>query len=149
MVFTLWSSSVAIKFKSYKTTAKTSHTFFPQGHQLFVFCHIYITAFSLWKWKYSHLVESDSLQPHGLASLPIEFSRQEYWCALPFPSPGDLPNQGSNLHLLHLLNWLANSLPLCHLGSPFPYNFGIYFLKTRVFSYITTNKFGKFNMYIT
>ena len=23
-----------------------------------------------------------------------EFSRQEYWSGLPFPSPGDLPNQG-------------------------------------------------------
>ena len=25
-------------------------------------------------------------------SLPMEFSRQEYWSGLPFPSPGDLPN---------------------------------------------------------
>ena len=24
----------------------------------------------------------------------MEFSRQEYWSALPFPSPGDLPNPG-------------------------------------------------------
>ena len=24
--------------------------------------------------------------------LPMEFSRQEYWSGLPFPSPGDLPN---------------------------------------------------------
>ena len=22
------------------------------------------------------------------------FSKQEYWCGLPFPSPGDLPNPG-------------------------------------------------------
>ena len=26
------------------------------------------------------------------ASLSTEFSRQEYWSGLPFPSPGDLPN---------------------------------------------------------
>ena len=26
--------------------------------------------------------------------LSMEFSRQEYWCGLPFPSPGDLPNPG-------------------------------------------------------
>ena len=26
------------------------------------------------------------------APLPIEFSRQEFWSGLPFPSPGDLPN---------------------------------------------------------
>ena len=28
------------------------------------------------------------------ASLCMEFSRQEYWSGLPFPSPGDLPNRG-------------------------------------------------------
>ena len=26
--------------------------------------------------------------------LSMEFSRQEYWSGLPFPSPGDLPNSG-------------------------------------------------------
>ena len=28
------------------------------------------------------------------ASLSMGFSRQEYWSALPFPSPGDLPDPG-------------------------------------------------------
>ena len=28
------------------------------------------------------------------ASLSMEFSRQEYWSGLPFPSPRDLPNPG-------------------------------------------------------
>ena len=28
------------------------------------------------------------------APQPMEFSRQEYWSALPFPSPGDLPKPG-------------------------------------------------------
>ena len=28
------------------------------------------------------------------APLTMEFSRQEYWSNLPFPSPGDLPNPG-------------------------------------------------------
>ena len=28
------------------------------------------------------------------APLSMEFSRQEYWSELPFPSPGDLPNPG-------------------------------------------------------
>ena len=28
------------------------------------------------------------------AALSIEFSRQEYWIGLPFPSPGDFPNPG-------------------------------------------------------
>ena len=29
-----------------------------------------------------------------LASLFMEFSRQEYWSGLPFPTPEDLPNPG-------------------------------------------------------
>ena len=40
---------------------------------------------------------SDSLRPHGLAyqaSQFMEFSRQEYWSGLPFPSPWDLPDPG-------------------------------------------------------
>ena len=28
------------------------------------------------------------------APLSLEFSRQEYWSGLPFPSPGDLPYPG-------------------------------------------------------
>ena len=28
------------------------------------------------------------------ALLSMEFSRQEYWSGLPFPSPGDLPDAG-------------------------------------------------------
>ena len=28
------------------------------------------------------------------APLSMEFSKQEYWSGLPFPSPGDLPNPG-------------------------------------------------------
>ena len=27
--------------------------------------------------------------------LSVGFSRQEYWSGLPFPSPGDLPNPGT------------------------------------------------------
>ena len=46
----------------------------------------------------SHSVVSDSWQPRGLLrprdSPSMEFSRQEYWGGLSFPSPGDLPNPG-------------------------------------------------------
>ena len=35
---------------------------------------------------------------------------------LPFPIPGDLPNWGLNLPLLH---WQVDSLPRSHLGSPY------------------------------
>ena len=32
----------------------------------------------------------------------MEFSRPEYWSGYPFPSPGDLPNSGSNPGLLQV-----------------------------------------------
>ena len=35
------------------------------------------------------------------APLSLGFSRQESWNGLPFPSPGDLPDPGSNPGLLH------------------------------------------------
>ena len=35
------------------------------------------------------------------APLSVGFSRQEYCSGLPFPSPGDLPHQGSNPGLPH------------------------------------------------
>ena len=38
------------------------------------------------------------------APLSMGFSRQEYWSGLPCSPPGDLPTQGSNPHLLRLLN---------------------------------------------
>ena len=38
------------------------------------------------------------------APLSMEFSRQEYWSGLPFPSPGDLPNPGIKPMFLRLLH---------------------------------------------
>ena len=34
--------------------------------------------------------------------LSMEFSRQEYWSGLPFPSPGDLPNCGDQTHFSYV-----------------------------------------------
>ena len=39
------------------------------------------------------------MQPQALS---MEFSRQEYWSGLPFPSPGDLPNPGTKPRSLSL-----------------------------------------------
>ena len=52
------------------------------------------------------------------APLSMAFPRQEYWSRLPLPPQGMSPTQGSNLRLLHLLQWEAGSLLLGHLGSP-------------------------------
>ena len=46
------------------------------------------------------------------------FLKREYWSGMPFPSPGNLPNPGSEHPLLHLLNWQLDSLPRFRLGSP-------------------------------
>ena len=67
---------------------------------------------------------SDSLRPHGLQ--PTRFLR-------PWDSPGKntrvgyhallqgiFLTQGLNLHLLCLLHWREDSLPLSHLGNPYP-----------------------------
>ena len=48
------------------------------------------------------------------APLSMDFSKQEYWSGLPFPSPGIFQTQGSNPNLLH---WQVDSLPLSHQGS--------------------------------
>ena len=50
------------------------------------------------------------------ALLSTGFSRQEYWSGLPHPPPGNLPNPGLNLRLLHLLHWQVCSLPPVPLG---------------------------------
>ena len=50
-----------------------------------------------------------------LAPLSTEFSRQEYWNGLPFPTPGDLPDPGIEPTSLALQ---AESLPLAPPGKP-------------------------------
>ena len=47
--------------------------------------------------------------------MPMEFSRQEYWSGLSFPSPGDLPNPGIKPRSLALQ---ADSLPDEPPGKP-------------------------------
>ena len=48
------------------------------------------------------------------APLSMEFPRQEYWSVLLFPSPGDLPNPGTEL----MYPALAGRLPVSQQGSP-------------------------------
>ena len=49
------------------------------------------------------------------APLSVEFSRQEHWSGLPFPSPGDLPNPGIKPRSPALQ---ADSLPMEPPGEP-------------------------------
>ena len=61
---------------------------------------------------------SDSVTPWTVACqdpLSMEFSRQEYWSVLPFPSPGDLSNPGIEPESPMLQ---ADSLPSEPQGKP-------------------------------
>ena len=52
------------------------------------------------------------------APLYMEFSRQEYWSGLPFPTAVDLPDPGREPMSLASPALAADPLPLRHLGSP-------------------------------
>ena len=52
------------------------------------------------------------------APLSMDFSRQEYWSGLSFPSPGVLPNPRIKPMSTVALALQANFLPLSHQGSP-------------------------------
>ena len=43
---------------------------------------------------------------------------QEYCSGLPCLPPGDIPDPGLNLHILHPLLWQTDSLPLMLPGKP-------------------------------
>ena len=67
------------------------------------------------------------------APLSLEFSRQEYWSGLPFPSPGDLPNPGiepESLESLALSDGFLTTVPP----------------RKPTFDYINISKMYDFNM---
>ena len=70
----------------------------------------------------SHSVVFDYLWPHGLhparLHCPWDFPGKNTELGCHFLLQRISPTQGSNLHLLCLLHWQVDSLPLYHLGSP-------------------------------
>ena len=62
--------------------------------------------------------------------LSMGFSRQEYWCRLPFPSPGDLPDPGIEPRSPTLQ---ADSLPAEPQGKPKNTGLGSLSLLQRIF----------------
>ena len=68
--------------------------------------------------KWTHSVMSDSVTPWTVAHQAppsMEFSRQAYWSGLPFPSPGDLPDPGTETRSPTLQ---ADTLPSEPPGKP-------------------------------
>ena len=58
------------------------------------FISTYLLLLEVYVCVPSYPVVSDSVTPWAVthqAPLSMEFSRQECWSGLPFPSPGDLP----------------------------------------------------------
>ena len=89
--------------------------------------HLWHLFIMFWIWKVcagsrvhvrslSHVSFATPWTVAGQAPLSMEFSRQEYWSELPFP--GDLPNPGIKPASPALSALAEDSLPLCHLGSP-------------------------------
>ena len=64
---------------------------------------------------------------------PMEFSRQEYWSKLPFPSTGDLPNPGTEPTFLASLALAGSFFTIAPPGKP------LLFHKYNVFKYYFDN----------
>ena len=52
------------------------------------------------------------------APLSVGFSRQEYWCGLPFPPPGHHPDPGIKTMCPEAPAWQVDPLPAEPLGKP-------------------------------
>ena len=77
---------------------------------------------SLCVYVLSHSLVSDSLRPHGLQPARLfclwNCPGKNTGVGCHFLLQGICPIHGLKAHLLGLLHWQADSLPLCHLGSP-------------------------------
>ena len=78
----------------------------------------------VWLWCYG-------LSPTRLLC-PWGFSRQESWSGLPFPPPGDLPDQGPNSRILHWKQIFFYHFS--HWGNPLLTHFEIFFPMIMLFS---------------
>ena len=69
------------------------------------------------------------------APLSMDFSRQEYWSGLPFPSPGDLPDPGIKSKSPSLL---ADSLSSDPLGKPHTMKYQTIKKKKEIMPFVAT-----------
>ena len=90
----------------FQITSPHTHGFFTDLANSQIPKMICIASFVLIACVFSHvrLFATPWTTARG-AFLSMEFSRQEYQNTLSFPSPGDIPNPGSNLSLFCLLHW--------------------------------------------
>ena len=69
-------------------------------------------------------VMSDSLRPPG--TVPTSNWGKNTGVGCHFLLQGIFPTLGPNLHLLQLLHWQTDSLPLAHIGSEYKWMFLLY-----------------------
>ena len=93
------------------------------------------------------------------APLYMGFSQQEYWSGCRLFLQRIFPTQGSNPCVLCLLHWQADSLSLCHLGSPlcmyvykmyiylliYVYKYVYIYIKYIIYMYFQNGYFGACN----
>ena len=79
----------------------------------FFFFYIFIVL-DFHRWAKESILECSPyyLYVAHQAPLPMGLSRQEYWRGLQFLLQVIFPTHGSNPHLLSLLHWQADSIPL-------------------------------------
>ena len=85
------------------TTPKASGLFFEKKVRVLHSCVRYFVT----QWIVAHQ-----------APLSMEFSRQEYWSGLPFPSPGDIPDSGIKVAYPVSPALQTDSLPAEPSGKP-------------------------------
>ena len=80
--------------------------------------YILILIVITYDWAFSHSVMSSFLQPCGLWPIfcPWDSPGKNTGGGCHFLLQGIFPTQELNPHLLHLLHWLVDSLPLSHLA---------------------------------
>ena len=76
-------------------------------HYACMLCHFSCFSLFLTSWTAAHQTPQS-----------MEFSRQEHWSGLPFPSPGDLPNPGIKPGSSVAPELQSESSPLSYCGSP-------------------------------
>ena len=84
-----------------------------------IYIYIYIYVYGCHACVLSHICLFETLWTVACqAPLSMGFSRQEYWSELPFPSPGNLPNPGTEPASTVSPAPQADSLPAEPLGKP-------------------------------
>ena len=80
----------SVTISNFSKKSKIKNKFRSMMLEELFFCSLCVSLSCVWLFETSWTVAHQT-------PLSIGFSRQEYWCGLPFPSPGDLPNPGIEL----------------------------------------------------